>query len=147
MHQEAFLIRLDYATRSAAGKTDQSIVVCFTDREEREERKENIETNEGRRKDIPLPQNATEKPEIKVKPIWSAPSIQAVPHSVQSNVEDSPVKSLRKWVDGCFHNSAVPAPVSSSSPLSVTDTPPATPPHRTSTECPVITSGTAVWKC
>lgn len=109
------------------------------DVEEREERKENIETNERREKESYLPCNE-KKPNVTTKAIWKAPSIQPVSHSSESSVEDSPVKSLRKWVDGCFHDSAVPVCVNTNTPVAVTDTPPATPPHRTSTECPVIAS-------
>lgn len=101
---------------------------------EREARKENTE-----RREKESPRNE-EKPDVTTKVIWNAPSIQAVSDSSESSVEDSPVKSLRKWVDGCFHNSAVPVCVNMNPPVAVTDTPPATPPHRTSTECPVIAS-------
>ena len=81
---------------------------------------------------------------IKTQPAWSAPSIQTISNGAESVVEDSPVKSLRKWVDGCFHNNSAPVPVSTTSQACLTDTPPATPPHRTSTECPVITAGKIV---
>jgi len=43
-----------------------------------------------------------------------------------SNMEDSPVKSLRKWVDGCFHDSP-------SNHQAAADTPPCTPPATEST--------------
>ncbi|KAK3716105.1 hypothetical protein QZH41_019653, partial [Actinostola sp. cb2023] len=74
----------------------------------------------------------------------SPPNLSRKDHHISSNsVEDSPVKSLRKWVDGCFHNSVVtscPTSVQSLSPEHY-QTPPSTPPQRTSTETPVISSG------
>lgn len=82
------------------------------------------------------------------------PAIRTVPaiitkreHDVSGSMEDSPVKSLRKWVDGCFYSptmSSCPVP-QPSSPLQHqkrNSSPPSTPTQRTSTEIPVITSGT-----
>nr|AGD98928.1 Irx [Nematostella vectensis] len=58
--------------------------------------------------------------------------------TAQNHVLDSPVKSLRKWVDGCFYTAPVASYMESSGvagkPL------PSTPKQRTSTEIPVITS-------
>lgn len=64
------------------------------------------------------------------------------PHISLNSVEDSPVKSLRKWVDGCFVQGSVPSCPSAVQSVSVGyQTPPSTPPQRTSTETPVIATG------
>lgn len=79
-------------------------------------------------------QNRTTNPVIRFQALRA---VQCVTTG-DPNVEDSPVKSLRKWVDGCFHNT--PASVVNISPASC-ETPPLTPPQKASTEASVITSG------
>jgi len=76
-------------------------------------------------------------------------------HITSNSVEDSPVKSLRKWVDGCFvqrdsNMSSCPSSVQSASIGH--QSPPPTSPQRSSTETSVIYSGKflvliAIFKC
>ena len=99
-----------------------------------EEEKENHHQSEEKSEQVKAVPNAvTEKnvanPKAK-SPSWSSHCLRTLTTAVPS-VEDSPVKSLRKWVDGCFYQP----------PLVEPDTPPSTPPHRTTAETPVITSG------
>ena len=71
---------------------------------------------------------------------WSGLELTAVCGPTPPTAEDSPVKSLRKWVDGCFHQRQT---VLTDSPaVAHPDTPPSTPPHRQPTaEAAVITFG------
>ena len=117
-------------------------LVCFSEVEDKEERKENIQLND----DTPEPpknQNCDNDSSVG-KPTNQMVKFPALRPPVQSativpsNVEDSPVKSLRRWVDGCFHNTTVNSVNLCSA---AGETPPSTPPQRTSTETAVITSG------
>lgn len=80
-------------------------------------------------------QHRTTNPVIRFQALRA---VQCVTNS-DPNVEDSPVKSLRKWVDGCFHNSPVNLANTTSSPSC--ETPPTTPPQKASAEASVIISG------
>ena len=119
------------------------IFVCLTETRDKEERKENIQLNAADNSEQPKTvhnstgenlQNRTTNPVIRFQALRA---VQCVT-SGDPNVEDSPVKSLRKWVDGCVHNT--PASVVNTSPASC-ETPPSTPPQKASTETSVITSG------
>lgn len=109
---------------------------------EAEERKENIQSNtdtqEHTKNSLSL-HSVESLPTKPANPVIRFQALRAV-HCVTSaepNVEDSPVKSLRKWVDGCFHNT--PANLMNISPVPC-ETPPSTPPQRSSTEASVIIS-------
>lgn len=81
-----------------------------------------------------LPNKTTTNPVIRFQAVRS---VQCVT-SAEPTVEDSPVKSLRKWVDGCFHNTPINVVNISPTPC---ETPPSTPPQKTSTESSLIISG------
>lgn len=81
-----------------------------------------------------LPSKTTTNPVIRFQAVRS---VQCVT-SAEPTVEDSPVKSLRKWVDGCFHNTPINVVNISPTPC---ETPPSTPPQKTSTESSLIVSG------
>ncbi|XP_068691600.1 iroquois-class homeodomain protein irx-4-A-like isoform X2 [Montipora capricornis] len=63
-------------------------------------------------------------------------AVHCVTSTIEPNVQDSPVKSLRKWVDGCFHDTT--ASLVNINPVPC-ETPPSTPTNRSSTETSVIT--------
>jgi len=117
--------------------------ICLTETRDKEERKENIQLNATDNSEQPKTvhnstgenlQSRTTNPVIRFQALRA---VQCVTTG-DSNVEDSPVKSLRKWVDGCFHNT--PVNVVNTSPASC-ETPPSTPPQKASTEASVIISG------
>ena len=119
------------------------IFICLTEARDKEERKENIQLNTVDSSEQPKSapnvtaenlQNRTTNPVIRFQALRA---VQCV-NNGDPNVEDSPVKSLRKWVDGCFHNS--PVNLANASPSSC-ETPPSTPPQKASTEASVIISG------
>ena len=121
------------------------IFICLTETRDKEERKENIQLNATDNSEQPKTvhnstgenlQNRTTNPVIRFQALRA---VQCVTTG-DTNVEDSPVKSLRKWVDGCFHNT--PVNVVNTSPASC-ETPPSTPPQKASTEASVIISGKA----
>lgn len=117
-------------------------ITSIKETRDKEERKENIQLNAADNSEQPKTvhnstgenlQNRTTNPVIRFQALRA---VQCVTTG-DPNVEDSPVKSLRKWVDGCFHNT--PASVVNTSPASC-ETPPSTPPQKASTETSVITS-------
>lgn len=120
------------------------ILICLTEARDKEERKENIQLNATETLEQPKNihnltaeslQSRTTNPVIRFQALRA---VQCVTTG-DPNVEDSPVKSLRKWVDGCFHNT--PVNLVNTSPVSC-ETPPSTPPQKASTEASVIISGT-----
>lgn len=74
-------------------------------------------------------------PNRTANPVVQFQALRAVQCVTTGDPEDSPVKSLRKWVDGCFHNT--PVSLVNTSP-STCETPPSTPPQKSSTEASVI---------
>ncbi|XP_020609740.1 iroquois-class homeodomain protein IRX-4-like isoform X2 [Orbicella faveolata] len=117
-------------------------ITSIKETRDKEERKENIQLNATDNSEQPKTvhnstgenlQNRTTNPVIRFQALRA---VQCVTTG-DSNVEDSPVKSLRKWVDGCFHNT--PVNVVNTSPASC-ETPPSTPPQKASTEASVIIS-------
>lgn len=114
---------------------------------DKEERKENIQANGETQQQTKnsfnlntvdsLPSKTTTNPVIRFQAVRS---VQCVT-SAEPTVEDSPVKSLRKWVDGCFHNTPINVVNISPTPC---ETPPSTPPQKTSTESSLIISGSVL---
>ncbi|KAJ7360617.1 Cinnamoyl-CoA reductase 1 [Desmophyllum pertusum] len=120
---------------------DESIT-SIKEARDKEERKENIQLNATETLEQPKNihnltaeslQSRTTNPVIRFQALRA---VQCVTTG-DPNVEDSPVKSLRKWVDGCFHNT--PVNLVNTSPVSC-ETPPSTPPQKASTEASVIIS-------
>lgn len=73
-------------------------------------------------------------------------AVHCVTNAAEPSVQDSPVKSLRKWVDGCFHNTpANLVNTMNSVQVASAETPPSTPTNRSSTEMSVISSGTVCY--
>lgn len=109
---------------------------------DKEERKENIQANADtpeqtkNRLNLNTVESLASKVSNPVIRFQAVRAVQCVTSSVP-NVEDSPVKSLRKWVDGCFHNTPVNLLKTNPAPC---ETPPSTPPQRSSTEASVIIS-------
>ena len=117
--------------------------MCLTEAIDKEERKENIQANADtpeqtkNRLNLNTVESLASKASNPVIRFQAVRAVQCVTSSVP-NVEDSPVKSLRKWVDGCFHNTPVNLLKTNPAPC---ETPPSTPPQRSSTEASVIISG------
>ena len=85
------------------------------------------------------PKTTTESsPNRTANPVVQFQALRAVQCVTSGDPEDSPVKSLRKWVDGCFHNT--PVSLVNTSP-STCETPPSTPTQNLSTEASVIIQG------
>lgn len=120
------------------------LFIGLTEAMDKEERKENIQSNmaipELTKNTVNLSsvENLPSKPTHPVITFQAPRAVHCVTTSPEPSVEDSPVKSLRKWVDGCFHNT--PGNLVNISPIPC-ETPPSTPPQRSSTEASVIISG------
>lgn len=104
---------------------------------DRDEKKENMQLNAVDSAEQHKTQNLTTEsaPNRTTNPVIQFQALRAVQCVTTGDPEDSPVKSLRKWVDGCFHNTPVSLVNTSSSTC---ETPPSTPPHKSSTEASVI---------
>lgn len=109
-------------------------ITIFKETLDKDERKENMPSNTM---DISeQPKTTTESsPNRTANPVVQFQALRAVQCVTSGDPEDSPVKSLRKWVDGCFHNTPVSLVKTSPSPC---ETPPSTPTQNLSTEASVI---------
>lgn len=141
--RDVMCLRMEWFQCSNGPEKHLRIFICLTEARDKEERKENIQLNAADNSEQPKSvhnstaenvQSRTTNPVIRFQALRA---VQCVTTG-DPNVEDSPVKSLRKWVDGCFHNT--PVNVVNTSPASC-ETPPSTPPQKASTEASVIISG------
>lgn len=116
------------------------ILILLTEARDRDEKKENMQLNAVDSAEQHKTQNLTTEsaPNRTTNPVIQFQALRAVQCVTTGDPEDSPVKSLRKWVDGCFHNTPVSLVNTSSSTC---ETPPSTPPHKSSTEASVIIAG------
>lgn len=97
----------------------------------------------GETSDIKL-KSETTVPHSPAKSSSPEPTQRKDIHITSNSVEDSPVKSLRKWVDGCFvqrDSNMSSCPSSVQSARVEHQSPPSTPPQRSSTETSVIYTG------
>lgn len=112
---------------------------------DKDERKENIQLNmdvhEQSKNNVNSVEGLQSKSSNSVIRYQDLRAVHCVTSAAEPSVQDSPVKSLRKWVDGCFHNTPANL-VNTMSPIQVAsaETPPSTPTNRSSTEMSVISS-------
>lgn len=133
--------------RQNAKKPSAKHFICLTEETDKDERKENIQLNmdvqEQSKNNVNSVEGLPSKSSNSVIRYQDLRAVHCVTSAAEPSVQDSPVKSLRKWVDGCFHNTPANL-VNTMSPVQVAtaETPPSTPTNRSSTEMSVISSGT-----